>query len=82
MDYTNSEGRRGYIYIIFDPSSGHVATCDPIDAELTSGNFTYNDIESLNSIINDCRTELTSSYNPTSTPTYTNKSPYRGFIND
>ena len=82
LDYRNSEGRSGYIYIKFDPSSGHVATCDPIDAERTSAYFTYGDIESLNSIINDCRTELTSSYNPTSTPTYANKSPYRGFIND
>ena len=83
LDYRNSEGRSGYISIIFDPTtSNDSATCDPIDAEPTSGNFTYNDTESLNSIINDCRTELTSSYTPTSTPTYSNKSPYRGLIND
>ena len=83
LNYRNSEGREGYIYIVFDPTTENdSATCDPIDAEPTSGNFTYNDTESLNSIINDCRTELTSSYTPTSTPTYSNKSPYRGVIND
>ena len=83
LNYRNSEGRQGYLSIVFDPtSSNDSATCDPIDAEPTSGNFTYNDIESLNSIINDCRTELTSSYTATSTPTYNNKSPYRGLIND
>ena len=83
LDYVNSEGRSGYIIIIFDPdSSNDYAACDPIDAEVTTGSFTYNDIESLNSIIDNCRTELTSSYTPTSTPNYSNKSPYRGLIND
>jgi len=83
LRYLNSEGRSGYINIIFDPDyANDSATCDPIDAEPTSGNFTYGDIESLNLIINDCRTELTDSYTASSTPTYLNKSPYTGLIDD
>ena len=83
LDYTNKEGMFGFIYIIFNPySSSDYAVCSPIDAESAQGNFTANDIESLNSIIDNCRTELTSSYTPTSTPNYSNKSPYRGIIND
>ncbi len=82
LSYLSNEGRRGYVYIVFDLISSHTATCDPIDAETTSGAFTWGDIDSLNAIINNCRTELRNSYTPTSTPAYANKSPYRGFIDD
>jgi len=82
LDYQNTEGRSGYVYISFSIYGNHTATCDPIDADSSSGVFVWGDMDSLNAIINDCRTELTSNYTATSTPTYRNKSPYRGYIND
>ena len=80
MEFRGLDFGFGYVYV--DLSNGSaLATCKPIDGDTVTESISWSDIASSN-IFDTCRTQLVSTYTPTSEKTYRAKSPYRGYINE
>jgi len=82
LSFRTTEGRSGLVRAIIGRNSS-LLICVPIDGEVVSESISNADMASKNyTILDACRTQLIPTYQATTERTISNKSPYRGFLDE